>query len=396
MPLPDLPDATARRCSGCRIDLPAAARFCYICGRGIEDAGATLAPPIAGGDDEVVATIRSRLINALESRYEVGEMLGKGGMGFVFRARDLSEKRDVAIKVLRPELAMDQTGVARFEREAEIASTLDHPGVIPIYEVGNEQGLHYFVMHYVSGCSLDALLKMRKAEQRPLPIAAVVRILRDAAATLAHAHAKGVVHRDVKPANIMLDGESRVLLTDFGISKSAVVSDGATTAAALTEFGTVLGTPHYLAPEQALSRTVDGRADQYALAVVGFEMLTGSVPFDDETPHGIIHQHVNELPPRISALRSDVPPHLAAAIARAMLKAPSHRFADMDEFAGAIDPAGRRAVRRRRIVRQSIAALVIIGALAAGAWMLNRPAPRRSGAAPPQPAPRPHSASSHR
>ena len=364
--------------------------------------------------------LQARLAHALSGRYRIGDVLGKGGMGVVFHGHDLGQSREVAIKVLRPELSSDETGVARFVREAEIAASLDHPGMIPMYEVGNEEGLNYFVMKYVDGCSLDVLLKSRKAEQRLLPIAAITRILSEAAATLAYAHARGVVHRDVKPANIMLDAESRVLLTDFGISKSAVASDSATTAAALTEYGTVLGTPHYLAPEQALSRTVDGRADQYALGVVGFEMLTGAVPFDDETSHGIIHQHVSDLPPRVTMARPDTPPRLAAAIARALLKAPSHRFADMDEFARAIEPDAARASRYWRRVRRFAAALAMVAALAGGAWWFSRPgatpaippAPRaatrpvtrpatrpavpRAAAARPRPASPPRSASSHR
>ncbi len=332
------------------------------------DAEAGTGAALAGGDDLVIATVKARLAHALGSRYRVREVLGKGGMGIVFLADDLTEEVPVAIKVLRPELSSDENGVARFRREAEIASRLEHPGIIPILRVGSEDGVHYFVMRYVDGCSLDALLRERKADERPLSIAAVTRILGEAAATLAHAHREGIVHRDVKPANIMLDEDGRVLLTDFGISKSAVASTGATTAAALTEFGTVLGTPHYLAPEQALSRSVDGRADQYALAIVGFEMLTGAVPFDDETPHGIIHRHVNELPPRVTALRDDVPEHVAAAIARALLKAPSHRFATMDEFARALDPAAARAARRWRIVRTAAAAVLSAAVLAAAVW----------------------------
>ena len=164
----------------------------------------------------------------------------------------------------------------------------------------------------------------------------------------------------------------RLLLTDFGISKMAVASTGATTIARLTHTGTVLGTPHYLAPEQALSRTVDGRADQYALGIVGFEMLTGDVPFDDETPHGIIHMHVNELPPRVAALRPEVPPHLSNAIARALMKAPSHRFASMERFARAVD--GRAAVseQRWRTVRRIAAVLLLLAALAGAAWAAQR------------------------
>lgn len=360
------PNAAGKRCGDCQVGLPAAARFCFICGRELE--GQTLSA-LRGGDDEVVAMLQARLAHALAGRYRVGEVVGKGGMGIVFLADAIGDGTQVAIKALRPELSNDETGVARFRREAEIAARLKHPGIIAIHEVGSEQKLHYFVMRYVAGCSLDALLRARRAEQRPLPIAAVARILCDAASTLAYAHSQGVVHRDVKPANMMLDAESRVLLTDFGISKSAAVNTGATTAAALTEFGTVLGTPHYLAPEQALSRTVDGRADQYALAIVGFEMLTGAVPFDDETPHGIIHRHVNELPPRLATLRPDIPVHMAAAIARALLKAPSHRFEDMRAFARAIDPNADRAARRWRRARLAAALLVVAALAAAAAWV---------------------------
>ena len=359
------PGAPTKQCLECRITLPEAARFCFICGGGLD---AQVTSPFSGGDDAVIATLQARLNHALEGRYRVSDVLGKGGMGIVYLAADLHGGTPVAIKVLRPELSNDEMGVARFHREAEIAASLKHDGIIPIRAVGSEQGLHYFVMDHVEGCSLDALLRSRKAEQRPLPVAAVARILGEAALTLAYAHAQGVVHRDVKPANIMLDAESRVLLTDFGISKSAVASTGATTAAALTEYGTVLGTPHYLAPEQALSRSVDGRADQYALGVLGFEMLTGSVPFDDETSHGIIHRHINELPPRVTTLRPDVPEHIASAIARALLKAPSHRFATMAEFARAIDPdAARRAHRWRRVL-QSAALLLAAALIAAAAW----------------------------
>jgi serine/threonine-protein kinase len=412
-----------KRCDDCRILLPDAARFCFICGREIED---KTAPMYDGGDDAVVATIQARLAHALGSRYRVDRVLGKGGMGIVFLAESRSDGAAVAIKVLRAELSSDANGVARFQREAEIAASLEHRGIIPIVEVGSEEGLHYFVMRYVDGCSLDVLLRERKGAGRPLPIAAVARILVEAAETLSYAHEKGIVHRDVKPANILLDGEGRVLLTDFGISKAAVASEGATTAAALTEYGTVLGTPHYLAPEQALSRSVDGRADQYALAIVGFEMLTGSVPFDDETSHAIIHRHVNELPPRVSSVRDDVPEHISTAIARALMKAPSHRFANMEQFARAIDPTANLAVRRWRIVRRVVAALVCGGLVAAAAtWgralmhlaerapaatsssvapattsppapAVKRPAAKRSAAKPTRPAAPLRSGSRHR
>ncbi|HEX8851509.1 MAG TPA: serine/threonine-protein kinase [Gemmatimonadaceae bacterium] len=364
---PSVNGAMTKECDVCRIALPEAARFCFICGRPLAaDA------PVESGTEAWVDGLQTRLVQALDGRYGVRAVLGVGGMGVVFLADDVEHERPVAIKVLRPDLPADANGVARFRREAEIAASLRHPGIIRIHEVGSEQGLHYFVMEYVAGQSLEALLARRREEGRPLPVAAVARILRDAAETLGYAHDRGVVHRDVKPANMMLDAEGRLLLTDFGISKMAVASTGATTVAKLTDTGTVLGTPHYLAPEQALSRTVDGRADQYALGIVGFEMLTGQVPFDDETPHGIIHMHVNDRPPRVTALREDVPEHLADAIARALLKAPSHRFPSMRDFARGVDGRAAASARRWRTVRRIAATLLLLAALAGAAWAAQR------------------------
>ena len=356
----------------CRIELPDAARFCYLCGRTIDEG----ASPFGGGDEAVVAAVRERLASALGKSYVVGDVLGKGGMGIVFLAEDRKRDAKVAVKVMRPEVSADEIGVSRFRREAEIAASLDHPGIIPILKVGSAEGLHYFVMQYVAGYSLDALLDERRTEGRPLPVGAATRVLCDAAAALAYAHARNVVHRDVKPANIMLDDEGRVLLTDFGISKNATASSGATTVARLTDTGTVLGTPQYLAPEQALGTVVDGRADQYALAVVGFEMIAGYVPFDDETPHAIIHRHVNEAPPPLGSLRADVPAHVAAAIARALSKAPSHRFASMDDFRRALagEPTdAARTIRRRAIARRVIGVLVIAAAVGGVLFATTRP-----------------------
>jgi serine/threonine-protein kinase len=274
----------------------------------------------------------------------------------------------VAVKVMRPEVSADKTGVGRFRREAQIAASLEHPGIIPILKVGSQEGLHYFIMQYVAGYSLDALLDERRAEQRLLPIGATTRILAEAASALAYAHGRNVVHRDVKPANIMLDDDGRVMLTDFGISKNATAGSGATTVARLTDTGTILGTPQYLAPEQALGTQVDGRADQYALAIVGFEMLAGHVPFDDETPHAIIHRHINEAPPSLPTLRPDVPAHVAAAIARALSKAPSRRFATMEEFAQALaggESGDAGAAWRWTIAQRVVTALLTAAAIGA-------------------------------
>ncbi|HZO19905.1 MAG TPA: serine/threonine-protein kinase [Gemmatimonadaceae bacterium] len=326
-------------CEHCATELPDAAQYCYVCGRDIADDGQN------GGEDSgpsanAIAGLKARLTKTLKGRYRVKDVLGAGGMGVVFLADDISLKRPVAIKVLPTDLASDKKVVARFRREAKTAAALDHPGIIPVLSVESDGGLHYFIMKYVAGRTLDEML----SDGRPLPIPFVMQVLREAAAALAHAHENGVVHRDVKPANIMLEDDDRVILTDFGISKvTATASSNATTAARLTDLGMVVGTPHYMAPEQAVGQPVDGRTDQYALGVVAFEMLTGRVPFDDITPHAIIQRHINEAPPDLSRLRPDAPPHVVAAIGRALSKAPSNRFATMQEFGAAVAGSGSRA-----------------------------------------------------
>ena len=319
--------ADARTCSHCRTSLPGVARFCYICGEAVTDSGEMQrSEPVS---DAAVGALQERLAHVLDGRYLVGELLGSGGMGVVFLADDLALERRVAIKVLRPEIA-EPDDVERFQREAKTAAKLDHPHIIPIHSVESGAGLHYFVMKYVPGRSLESVLD----EGSMLPIPLVTRVLREAGAALGHAHRHGVVHRDVKPANIMLDADERVVLTDFGISKRS--AEGVATTP-LTRLGTVVGTPHYMAPEQALGQTVDGRADQYALAVVGFRMLTGVLPFDGDTSQAILHRHITEAPPHLLTLRAEVPAHLRAAIARALSKAPSHRFGTMEGFAAALD-----------------------------------------------------------
>jgi serine/threonine protein kinase len=337
----------AKECRHCVTALPDAARFCFICGREVEGAAADpwLEEGHAGGS---FAELQARLAHTLEGRYRIREILGAGGMGVVFLADDLALGRAVAIKVLPPEVSGDATVVSRFRREAKTAARLDHPGIIPIYRVENEGGLDYFIMKYVAGRSLEAVLR----DESPLSVPFATRVLREAGAALAHAHRHGVVHRDVKPANIMLDADERVILTDFGISRASSAAEDATTEPRLTEVGTAIGTPWYMAPEQAVGQAVDGRADQYALAVVGFEMLAGQVPFDDETPHAIIHRQISEAPPDLASLRPDAPPHVTATISRGLRKSPSSRFATMEEFAAALDdpsmatltPARTRAI----------------------------------------------------
>ena len=246
-------------------------------------------------------------------------------MAAVYLAKDLVLEREVAIKVLPPDMSRDPQLVRRFQQEAKTAAKLDHPNIIPIYRVESEAGLVYIVMKYVSGQSLEEL-----ASRGPLPIPQVRHILREAALALGHAHRRRVVHRDVKPANIMVDEDGRVVLTDFGISKAV------RTSTELTGSGAILGTPHYMAPEQARGHEVDGRTDQYALAIVGHRVLTGKAPFEGDA-QAILYQQVFESAPSLLDRRPDTPTDMRRALDRALAKDAKSRFATMEEFAAALD-----------------------------------------------------------
>ena len=341
-------------CRRCETPFADGALFCHQCGDEFDGPASA----------DAHGRLRERLSLIVGDRYRVGELLGAGGMGVVFLADDLMHRRKVAIKVLSPTLAGDAKIVERFGREARTAAGLDHPGIVPIYEASSERGIHYFVMQYVDGQPLDEVLRAQSPSLMSISFA--TRVLCEAAAALEHAHQRGVVHRDVKPENIIIDANGRVLLADFGISKIVDARADATTVRKLTQTGGIVGTPHYMAPEHALGRHVDGRTDQYALAVVGFQMLAGIVPFDDETLPGIIHLHINTAAPRLTSLRPELPPHLAAAIARAMSKAPMHRFATMEEFAAAV--AGRSVKRSAARRAAWLAAPVLVAALAGGVF----------------------------
>jgi serine/threonine protein kinase len=298
-------------CPRCHTPLPVDGLYCSQC------------PP------DYSYELGQRLARALEGRYEIIRLLGRGGMAAVFLAQDLVLERQVAIKVLPPDTTRDGELIVRFQREAKTAAKLDHPNIIPIHRVESEAGLVYIVMKYVSGQSLEELL-----DRGPLSIPLTRHILREAALALGHAHRRHIVHRDVKPANIMLDEDGRVVLTDFGISKAV---QGTTH---LTGTGTVIGTPQYMAPEQAKGREVDGRADQYALGMVGYRALTGELPFEGD-PQSILYQQVHEPPPSVLERRPDTPLDLRVALERALAKDSKWRFPSMEEFAASV--SGERA-----------------------------------------------------
>ena len=280
-------------------------------------------------------------------------------MAAVYLAKDLVLEREVAIKVLPPDMSRDPQLIRRFQQEAKTAAKLDHPNIIPIYRVESEAGLVYIVMKYVSGQSLEEL-----ASRGPLPITQVRHILREAALALGHAHRRRVVHRDVKPANIMVDEDGRVVLTDFGISKAV------RTSTELTGSGATLGTPHYMAPEQARGHEVDGRTDQYALGIVGHRVLTGKAPFDGDA-QAILYQQVFESAPSLLDRRPDTPADLRRALDRALAKDAKSRFATMEEFAAAIngERSGPTTVVSKPVAAQAGAGAVAVHSHGAGIFV---------------------------
>jgi serine/threonine protein kinase len=314
------------RCIHCNTELADDSKFCRECGRHPTETGSSPRepPPTSGGG---VTNLHDMLQAELGDRYELGKLLGRGGMGAVFLATDQALDRAVAVKVLPPELAHDENFVGRFEREARTAAKLDHPGIIPIYAVEHSSVLYYFIMKYVTGRALDEVLGAGQ-----MPIDTTQRIIWESAVALGHAHQRGVVHRDIKPANIMIDEAGRTVLMDFGISKASQA------ATQFTATGQVIGTPHYMSPEQAKGLQVDGRSDQYSLACVAYRMLSGQLPFADGSIHTVIYKHIFEDPEPVDTLRTDIPAFLATAVRRALAKDPNDRFSTMEEFASAVWP----------------------------------------------------------
>ncbi|MEP6692350.1 MAG: serine/threonine-protein kinase [Gemmatimonadaceae bacterium] len=283
--------------------------------------------PIALSSD---AELRAVLGRALAGGYDLDSELGRGGMGIVYRARDKRLKRTVAIKLLPPELAFRGEIKSRFLREAETAAQLSHPNIVPIYSVDERDGLVYFVMACVEGPTLARRLH----DQGRIGIDETRRIVREVAEALAYANARGVVHRDIKPDNILLDADTgRAMVTDFGIAR-AVQDSG---DSRLTATGVAIGTPAYMSPEQAAGdREIDGRSDLYALGIVAYQMLTGELPFKASSTPTMLMKHLTERPMPVIHHRPDVPPDLDAVIMTLLEKEPERRFANASALVAAL------------------------------------------------------------
>ena len=260
--------------------------------------------------------------DVLAERYELEELVGSGGMSSVYRAHDRVLDRTVALKVLHQRLAEDDDYVERFRREARMVAGLLHQNIVTVIDRGEDRGCPFIVFEFVAGENLKQLI----AREGPLPVDRAVELATQIARGLAFAHSNGYVHRDVKPQNVLLNGNGEAKVTDFGIARSLDVKHG------VTQTGTVLGTSDYIAPEQAQGQRVDEHTDVYSLGIVLYELLTGELPFSGDNFVAVAMQHINEMPPRVSEKRQDIPPRLDAAVARALAKRPEDRFPTMADF----------------------------------------------------------------
>jgi serine/threonine-protein kinase len=312
----------------------------------------------------------------LADRYELEELVGTGGMSSVFRAHDRLLDRKVALKILHQQYSGDGEYVERFRREARSVATLSHPNIVTVIDRGEHGDRQFIVFEYIDGGNLKRLIERRG----PAPVATALELAIQIARGLSFAHQQGLVHRDVKPQNVLLNGDGQAKVTDFGIARSLDVKHG------MTQTGTVLGTSDYIAPEQAQGQRVDEHTDVYSLGVVLYELLTTEVPFPGENFVAVAMRHINEPPPPIRDKRPDVPPRVEAAVQRAMAKDPADRFNTMTDFCreleaclGELSSAGtqvapavrtshHRARRRGGLAWPlvvTLAALIVIGAVVA-------------------------------
>ena len=285
-----------------------------------------------------MSALLPRLREALRDVYAIERELGRGGMATVFLARDIKHGREVAVKVLHPDLAA-AVGSERFRREIQIATKLTHPNILPLYDSGHVEGLLYYVMPFISGESLRA----RMSREHQMPIEEAVRITCEVADALDYAHRHGLIHRDIKPENVLLE-DGHAIVADFGIARAFTAS----TEQKLTETGVTLGTPLYMSPEQGMAeRDLDGRSDQYSLACVLYEMLVGQPPFTGPTAQSIIARHAIDPVPSLLTVRGTVPEEVEAALTVALAKVPADRFPTVGAFAAALRGTGTFPMTRR-------------------------------------------------
>jgi eukaryotic-like serine/threonine-protein kinase len=320
----------------------------------------------------------------IADRYEIEELVGHGGMSSVYKARDSLLERHVALKVLHEQYSADEDFVERFKREARSVAQLQHPNIVTVIDRGEEDGRQFIVFEYIEGENL----KEHVVRKGRLDVREALEIAIEVARGLAFAHDQGLIHRDVKPQNVLLNGDGRAKVTDFGIARTLDV-DG------MTQTGTVLGTSNYIAPEQASGQPVDAHSDVYALGAVLYELLAGDVPFPGESFVAVAMKHMHEPAPNLLDVRGDVPLRVAAAVDRALEKDPEQRFPTMDAFAAELEaclaevdrpdgdatmviPSARRAAKPRKQVSRWPLAIALLGLLAVAAIVIGLLASRGS------------------
>jgi serine/threonine-protein kinase len=346
-------------CSRCGTQNKDTAKFCDSCGLDL-----TAATPTGARIEAPEITEIDMVRQELDEEYEILDELGRGGMAIVFKAKEKQLDREVAIKVLPFSLAFDKEFVERFQREARTSAKLEHPNIIPIYRVGKSGRVIYFVMKFLRGKPLSNVLAARGT----LPPGEIRKILAEVSRALAYAHKKEIVHRDIKPDNIMFDEHGHAVVTDFGIAKAA-------SGGKLTGTGMSIGTPHYMSPEQAKAQPLDGRSDIYSLGVVAYQCLTGGVPFDGEDSFSIGYKHIMEEIPT-PALENPEKRQLFEIIRKMMAKTPAQRFQNADELVGVLE--GGRSVSFTTDATQALPSLG--GRLASAP---TTPLPRATGGRPP-------------
>ncbi len=305
-------------CPRCRVgQIGEESTTCPLCGHALSEPSTV--------SDAMVDMVQDGVRKELGREYQIEGVLGRGGMSIVFLAREMELNRLVALKVLPLQLSMGPDAQERFKREARIAASLDHPHIVPVFRVGTTGSLLWYSMKFVKGRSLSDVLPATG----PMPLSDCLGIIEQAAAGLEYAHRRGVVHRDVKPANILIDETGWASVCDFGVAK-------AFGALPITLTGAALGTPGYMSPEQCYGRPLDAKSDQYSLAILTYECLAGTVPFTGDSLGEIVRKHCMDPPPHLTQVRPEVSERVADALDRAMRKQPEERFDSVTEFVAAL------------------------------------------------------------